>query len=279
MSKASASSFAAGALAGSVDACFTLPFDTVKTQMQRSVQMGASTAGCVRVIAKEDGFFGFYKGFQPFVVMAAGKAAVRWASYRVLTDTVDSLGFDRERNVTAWTAICGSGAGVFEALVWTAPAERLKVLRQVSAGTGTQGASYGEILRTHGVFGLWRGALPTAMRSASNAAIRFTAAKHIQELFRMMSGTPKGESLPFVANFMAGGTGGALSVVMNNPIDVMKTRIQAGYKGGMVSCFKDTVNERGLRGLTSGLSARVPQLFISQAIQFAVVDKILLFLK
>jgi hypothetical protein len=32
------------------------------------------------------------------------------------------------------------------------------------------------------------------------------------------------------------------------------------------------VKERGLAGLTAGLTARVPRLFLSQAIQFSLVD-------
>ena len=74
---------------------------------------------------------------------------------------------------------------------------------------------------------------------------------------------------------LAGGTGGAISACCSNPFDVLKTRIQAGYKGGMASCARDFVAERGLVALaTSGLSARVPQIFVSQAIQFAIVTRI-----
>ena len=36
---------------------------------------------------------------------------------------------------------------------------------------------------------------------------------------------------------------------------------------------RETVRERGLIGLTSGLSVRVPRLFLSQAIQFTLVDQ------
>ena len=40
-------SFVAGAVGGSIDACFTMPFDAVKTQIQRDPRMGALGVRCV----------------------------------------------------------------------------------------------------------------------------------------------------------------------------------------------------------------------------------------
>ena len=64
-----------------------------------------------------------------------------------------------------------------EALFWTAPTERLKILRQAKAGEGVGGA-VGElsvILREQGVRGLYVGAGATAARQASSVAVRFSA--------------------------------------------------------------------------------------------------------
>ena len=113
------------------------------------------------------------------------------------------------------------------------------------------------------------------MRSAANASIRFAIAGQVQVFFRFVSNTPADAPLPLLYNMLAGGTGGAISACCSNPFDVLKTRIQAGYQGGMASCARDFVAERGLVALaTSGLSARVPQIFVSQAIQFAIVTRI-----
>lgn len=40
----------------------------------------------------------------------------------------------------------------------------------------------------------------------------------------------------------------------------------------MVPVWRDVVREQGISGLGAGLQARVPRLFVSQAIQFSLVD-------
>ena len=82
---------------------------------------------------------------------------------------------------------------------------------------------------------------------------------------------------PAWVSFIAGGTGGAVSVCLNNPIDVAKSKIQAGVSPGIVSAIRETVRACGSEassGPTSGLSVRVPRLFLSQAIQFTLVDQL-----
>jgi hypothetical protein len=268
-------SFFAGAVGGSIDACFTMPFDAVKTQIQKDPRMGALGVRCVAEITQKAGVGGLYRGFVPFNIMAAGKASVRWAGMAALQNAADKMGADRKKDKAFWDFSCGFGAGVFEGIVWTAPAERLKVLRQTSASFGEQPITYRHVFERHGVTGLWVGGTATAMRSAANASIRFAIAGQVQEFFRFVTNTPADSSLSLVWNMLAGGTGGAISACCSNPFDVLKTRIQAGYKGGMASCARDFVAERGVVALaTSGLSARVPQIFLSQAIQFAIIMRL-----
>lgn len=261
-------------MAGAIDTCITMPLDTIKTQMQLSKGMGASMIGCAQTIIKHDGIGGLYKGFAPFVVQASGKAAVRFMCYDSLCQVIDSTGIDRTQNAAFWSLTCGTGAGMVEALAWTCPSERLKVLQQSTAGTGGKVPSYGEVIKVQGIRGLYVGAIPTAGRQATSVAVRFTMVDQVKSFFITTAGVDKSKPIPTYVTFMAGGMGGALSVVLNNPIDVVKSKIQAGYKGGMVSCIGDIIKERGVMAFGAGLQARVPRLFLSQAIQFSIVDVI-----
>jgi len=141
------------------------------------------------------------------------------------------------------------------------------VLRQASIGKGTAAPTMMEILRKDGISGLWVGAIPTMARQALSVAVRFT----VVEKFKTMT-TKEGEKPNWMVSVIGGGIGGGASVILNNPVDVVKSKIQAGYQGGIFKCIVDIQKERGWKAWGAGLSARVPRLVISQAIQFGVFD-------
>ena len=299
------SAFAAGAVAGALDTCITMPLDTVKTQMQLKSYPGP--VACTRAIVKADGVAGLYYGFRPFLIQASGKAAVRFFMYENICALVDKCGADRSSNPAKWSMLCGMGAGMCEALFWTAPTERLKVLRQAHAGAGIGGGTTTvmTVVREQGMSGLYVGALPTALRQASSTAVRFATLAHIKQLVCGTFGYDK-KSAPSWVTFLAGGTGGAVSALLNNPIDVraaphlpllsralvflsssltpllasslaqvVKSRIQAGQGDkSMMTCMRQTIEKDGLAVLGAGLQARTTRLFLSQAIQFTIVDAI-----
>ena len=222
----SSAAFVAGAVAGAVDTSLTMPLDTIKTQMQ--LKRYSSPLACSRSIIKADGVHGLYYGFRPFLLQASGKAAVRFFMYENICAAVDRAGFERSRAPAKWSMACGMGAGLCEALFWTAPTERLKVLRQAAAGTGTGGGSTTvmTVVREQGIGGLYVGALPTALRQATSTAIRFSTLAHIKRVVCGALGYDA-KAAPSWLTFLAGGTAGSVSAVLNNPIDVVKSRIQS----------------------------------------------------
>mmetsp|Transcript_2486 Transcript_2486/g.2885 ORF Transcript_2486/g.2885 Transcript_2486/m.2885 type:complete len:152 (-) Transcript_2486:670-1125(-) len=123
--KKSYNHFIAGGFAGAFDTCFTMPLDTIKTNLQ--IRPADGFGSVARRIVKTDGLGGFYRGFQPFVVQASGKAAVRFFAYDVFTKGLTNLGFDKKKNPTAFSLVAGMGAGACEATFWTCPTERIKV--------------------------------------------------------------------------------------------------------------------------------------------------------
>lgn len=278
----SLTSFLAGAMAGAVDTCITMPLDTIKTNLQINPRLGL--LGCARNIVTNKGFQGLYSGFQPFVVQASGKAAVRFYTYGVFASAFTSAGFSRQQNPTAFSVLCGLGAGTCEAIFWTCPTERMKVLNQSSSG-GQNTITLGSIVRSQGVVGLYQGVVPTAIRQASSVAVRFTLFERIRGLLNVTFGVTENTPAARIAliSFLSGGIGGAVSVVVNNPVDVIKSKIQScrniGPRQSMLSVTREVYADNGIRGFYAGLSARIPRLFFSQAIQFTVVDQILRNLK
>jgi len=268
-------SLTAGAVAGAVDTCITMPLDTAKTQMQ--LNHYKNLVQCAKQIVAANGIGGLYFGFGPFLLQTSGKAAVRFFAYDTLTNLYRASGIFPENSVIQ-SVSCGIGAGMTEALVWTTPTERLKILRQAKASelkgsNRVPPPSALEIFRTQGIAGLYVGAIPTAARQASSVAIRFTFVDWMKNLYKAEKSTPT----PLLS-FLAGGLAGAISVIFNNPIDVVKSKIQAGFKGSLWSCVVDIQTKRGWRAWGAGLSARVPRLFISQAVQFTVFEQVIFFL-
>lgn len=255
-----------------------MPLDTIKTTMQLKTQTHANPMACARSIVATDGVRGLYLGFRPFLFQATGKAAVRFYMYENIVRGVDALGFNRAASPGWWSAICGLGAGMCEAIFWTAPTERLKVMRQASAGLGTSAAGQASVytlIKEQGIGGLYVGAMPTAARQASSTAIRFATLEKIKGAACSSCGYDVKQA-PWWVTFLAGGTAGSVSAVLNNPIDVVKSRIQSRRHGGqgVLEVIKGTLQEGGVMAFWAGSQARCARLFASQAIQFTIVDAI-----
>lgn len=170
-----------------------------------------------------------------------------------------------------WSLVCGVGAGTIESLGLTAPTDRVKVLSQAMSAQAGKPITARELIRAKGIGTLYTGGLATTLRQSSSVAVRFFCFGRIKEGMCKSFGY-ESSNAPAWVSFLAGGTGGAISVCLNNPIDVAKSKIQAGLYTSMTKCLKETVAEGGVMSLTAGLSARVPRLFLSQAIQFSLVD-------
>ena len=159
---------AAGAAAGAIDCCVTMPMDTMSTQMQ--LKGYRSPVECTRAIVQANGVAGLYAGFLPFCIQSAAKTSVRFYSYETLTAAVDYCGIDRSANPGFWSLTCGMGSGIVEALGLTAPTDRVKVMRQAASaevGGGAQVSAL-SLVREHGVATLYRGSLATTLRQSSS---------------------------------------------------------------------------------------------------------------
>ena len=259
----------AGGAAGAIDCCATMPLDTLGTQMQ--LQGYKTPMAATRAILEVKGVAGLYAGFVPFLLQSSAKSSIRFFGFEALQNAVDRCGFDRSAQPGAWSLVCGLGAGTIESLALTAPTDRLKVLSQAMSAQTGQAITARQLVAEKGLLTLYTGGLATTMRQSSSVAVRFFCFGRIKEGLCNSLGYDANRA-PSTISFLAGGCGGAISVCLNNPIDVAKSKIQAGIYTSILPCLRDTVRDRGLEGLTSGLAARVPRLFLSQAIQFSLVD-------
>lgn len=119
-----------------------------------------------------------------------------------------------------------------------------------------------------------QGVVATSIRQASSVGVRFML---YNEVKGMIAGNNK--SQPWHA-MLAGGTVGAISVIVNNPVDVVKSRIQAQSAGvkvytGTIQAFTKILREEGFKTFFKGVEARVLRVGLGQAITFATYEQIL----
>lgn len=132
------------------------------------------------------------------------------------------------------------------------------------------------VIKEQGVQGLYKGVVATGIRQASSVGVRFML---YNEVRAVIAGGKDAKGKPW-HSMVAGGTVGAISVIVNNPVDVVKSRIQAQGSGpnpaytGTVQAFFKILREEGARSFFKGVEARVLRVGLGQAITFATYEQI-----
>ena len=126
-------SFIAGAGGGACEILATMPLDVVKTQLQVNQGIYRNPIHAGSEIVRMGGVRALYYGMPAFLIQTSGKAAIRFTAFEkikglILTVTEEPMGISPHSPLIGLTA--GLAAGTSEALIWTTPTERLKVLRQ-----------------------------------------------------------------------------------------------------------------------------------------------------
>ncbi|GBG26592.1 Mitochondrial carrier protein [Hondaea fermentalgiana] len=246
----------AGVVAGAVEAAVTMPMEVTKTRQQygRNEPMLASMR---QAVAASGGIRGLYSGLGVQMLQNAGKIGIRFAVYQNIRG---KLSDDPEQD----KFLSGFAAGATEALLWVTPCERLKILR-IRHAQLPPSQLFGTIFRTEGISSLWVGASPTFVRVTGSNAFRFYVYESIVQKY-------------CGGNAALGGAAvGILSTILNNPVDVLKSEMQASSGkrnfSQTMSFLGSVVREKGLAHIfIAGLPARLVKIGAGQAVIFQVVQ-------
>jgi solute carrier family 25 (mitochondrial citrate transporter), member 1 len=135
------------------------------------------------------------------------------------------------------------------------------------------------IAREEGVSALYKGVVPTMLRQGCNQAVNFTAYNMIKAKLMDWQGTSE---LASWQSLLIGGLSGGMGPLVNNPLDVVKTRLQKQvvvpgktpkYTGLVQSCVLIAKDE-GLLALWKGITPRLLRIMPGQAITFMTYEAV-----
>ncbi|KAL3757481.1 hypothetical protein ACHAWU_006688 [Discostella pseudostelligera] len=202
------------------------------------------------------------------------------------------------------TFIAGLLSGLTEAILVVTPAEVCKIRMQsqyhsLMDPSQRTHAKYKNVLQTamlvvkeEGVSALYKGVVPTMLRQGCNQAVNFTAYnwskkqvlawKTKREEEKMGGSTGKAVELDHWQSLLLGGLSGGMGPLANNPLDVVKTRMQKQviipgkepkYKSLLQSCIV-IAKEEGTPALWKGITPRLMRIMPGQAITFMTYEAV-----
>jgi solute carrier family 25 citrate transporter 1 len=195
------------------------------------------------------------------------------------------------------TFLAGLLSGLTEAVLVVTPAEVCKIRMQSQYHSMMDPAQRAHakyknvaqtamlVAREEGFGALYKGVVPTMLRQGCNQAVNFTAYNWSKgRLLEYKSGASGGAeaTLDHWQTLLLGGLSGGMGPLANNPLDVVKTRMQKQvitpgrepkYNGLLNSCIV-IGREEGVRALWRGITPRLMRIMPGQAITFMTYEAV-----
>ena len=240
-------------------------------------------SSCLKKTFRADGLRGFFYGISSPLTSIPIVNAVVFGAY-AQANTM----FDIESSF--WKGIVsGSYAGLVNTGVVT-PVELIKVKMQMQSNDSTLGQKIKyksafdcirQTVREEGIKGLFKGGVTTIYREIPGYAAQFASFELSKALFREILDQ---DELPVICIFMSGMIGGFNCWFWSYPQDVVKTKLQSGYKvvkgwdGGFKYLCKEIWRNEGWRGFWKGFSACTLRATIPNGFGFLANDLTMNFL-
>jgi solute carrier family 25 (mitochondrial citrate transporter), member 1 len=266
-----------GAIAGGIESIAIWPTEYTKTllQLQKNGSEKEYTGmiDCAKKQIKKNGIFGLYKGLSTALIFSIPKASIRFGSYSYYNNIINNKYQPSPFN----SLFAGMLSGCTEAILIVTPQETIKTKLIENNESFKKGVS--NIIKKNGVSGLYNGLIPTIIKQSTNQGIRFMSYNIYKN--NIINIDPN-KNITTTQALLGGMFSGTISTICNNPIDMIKTRLQGfdSYKyNGTIDCIKKVIKNEGLLSLYKGLDARLMRVIPGQGIIFASYERISNFLE
>jgi len=266
----------AGGIAGGIEICITMPTEYVKTQLQLDSKRYKGPMDVARITIREHGFFALYRGLSSLLIGSIPKAAVRFLAFEEIKKRL----MDSDGKMTASkNFLAGLGAGVTEAILVVCPMETVKVklIHDQSTAKRYKGLVHGisTIVKEEGLGGIYKGLTATILKQGTNQGIRFLVFNQVK---LWLQGGDHKKELPWYSSLFCGGIAGAASVIGNNPLDVVKSRMQGleakKYKNSL-DCAIKVYQEGGVFAFYKGVAPRFIRVVADVALVMTMYEQII----
>lgn len=224
------------------------------------------TMDAIVKIARTEGVSSLWSGLSPTLVLAVPTTVIYFTTYEQLRARIGQAVLPQEkevRDVPFWVALTAGGLARVWAVTIVSPLElvRTKMQSQKLALYEVKSALR-QLVRSHGVLGLWNGYTATLLRDVPFSAIYWSIYESIKSQF---GSKPASLSQTFVSGAIAGTVASTVTL----PFDVIKTvkqidmgekdilGVKPGRSKANLDIAKEIVQKQGIRGLFSGLVPRI----------------------
>jgi solute carrier family 25 citrate transporter 1 len=235
-----------------------------------TVQAPLGPIGTAKRIVQREGFLALYKGLTAVYTGIIPKMAIRFVSFEQYRQWLAIYANDGTIT-TGITFTAGLASGLTEAILVVTPSEVCKVrmmgqYHSLQDPAQMQKRKYTNVVQTgytivkeEGLGALYKGVVPTMLRQGCNQAVNFTAYNWIKA--KIMVWQEK-DRLEHWQSLVIGGFSGGMGPLVNNPLDVVKTRLQKQvttpgkepkYKG-LVQSILVIAKEEGPLALWKGIT-------------------------
>jgi len=285
----------AGSFSGAITRLVCQPLDVAKIRLQLQAEIGQkrkykNLLELVYKLLREEGFGALWKGHVPAQFLSITYGFVSFAAFESFAATLNGQNRDDTFNKTVINFMCGAGAGC-AGTIFSFPFDMVRtrlVAQKTQVYSGTRDAM-GQIYRSAGLTGFYKGFVPTCLAVAPQSGLQFG----LYSLFTQMLGgwVNKDDSrlghgvITVQGSLICGAMAGMATKAILYPLDVVKKRLQVsgwvdGRKGlgetphykNLRHCLVSLVKVEGVRSFYKGFTPALIKAVSTTSISFMAYE-------
>ena len=255
----------AGGTAGMMSLISIYPSEYVKILIQNNPKSNIKSV--VLETVKKNGISGLYRGMMPLMICSIPRSAIKYSVYEYSTYIINNSIFKNKTNDRLVNFIGGGISGLCSGVLVSTPFDNIKnnSIKLQDMSTEKPGIlnSINVLYKKNGLRSFYKGCVTTSVKEEITYGSRFLMYKELYDTDFLKDLPEYGKS------FVAGAGCGMLGVIINNPLDVLQTKLQLNHN---TTVLKELKNIDNLKYYYKGLGIRIIRTIPGLGISFTVYE-------